>query len=106
MDLVGATRTRELILLGEPISAGTALAWGVINEAVEPDQLRSRVDTVCETLIKRSKTSLSVGKRLVRMMETGQHEYAHELAASVCKASPDAIEGVAAFREKRHASFC
>ncbi|MGY6127038.1 enoyl-CoA hydratase/isomerase family protein (plasmid) [Paraburkholderia strydomiana] len=104
-ELVGATRTRELILLGEPISADTAAAWGVINEAVEADQLSSRVDAVCETLIKRSRTSLSVGKRLVRMMETGQHEYAHELAASVCKAAPDAIEGVAAFREKRHASF-
>ncbi|BEU28080.1 enoyl-CoA hydratase/isomerase family protein [Paraburkholderia sp. 22B1P] len=104
-ELVGATRTRELILLGEPISAETAVAWGVINEAVEADQLRGRVDAICETLVKRSRTSLSVGKRLVRMMETGQHEYAHELAASVCKASPDAIEGVAAFREKRHASF-
>jgi enoyl-CoA hydratase/carnithine racemase len=77
----------------------------VINEAVQPEQLRNRVDAICETLIKRSRTALSVGKRLVRMMETGQHEYAHELAASVCKASPDAAEGIAAFREKRHASF-
>lgn len=103
--LVGATRTRELILLGEPITATTAAAWGIVNEAVEADQLRNRVDAVCVTLVRRSMTSLSVGKRLVRMMETGQHEYAHEFAASVCKASPDAIEGVAAFREKRHASF-
>ena len=104
-ELVGATCTRELILLGEPINATTAAAWGIVNEAVEADQLRSRVDAVCETLVKRSRISLSVGKRLIRMMETGQHDYAHEFAASMCKASPDAIEGVTAFREKRYASF-
>lgn len=104
-ELVGATRTRELILLGEPVGAATAAQWAIINEALPADELAARVDTICATLQRRSKTSLSVGKRLVRMMESGQHEYAHELAASVCKASPDAAEGVAAFREKRHANF-
>ncbi|PMS38035.1 enoyl-CoA hydratase/carnithine racemase [Trinickia symbiotica] len=104
-ELVGATRTRELILLGEPVGAAIAAQWGIVNEALAADQLAARVDAVCATLQKRSTTSLSVGKRLIRMMESGQHEYAHELAASVCKASPDAAEGVAAFREKRHANF-
>jgi enoyl-CoA hydratase/carnithine racemase len=104
-ELVGATRTRELILLGEPIGAATAAQWNIVNEALAADQLLARVDAVCATLQKRSNTSLSVGKRLVRMMESGQYEYAHELAASVCKASPDAAEGAAAFREKRHANF-
>lgn len=105
VELVGATRTRELVLLGDPITARRAAEWGIVNEALQPDDLRTRVDIVCETLQKRSRTSLSVGKRLVRMMETGQPEYAHEFAASVCKASADAIEGVTAFREKRHAKF-
>jgi len=39
------------------------------------------------------------------MVESGQAELAHEFAASVCKATPDAAEGVRAFREKRHAEF-
>ncbi|WP_345817471.1 enoyl-CoA hydratase/isomerase family protein (plasmid) [Paraburkholderia sp. PREW-6R] len=104
-ELVGATRTRELILLGEPVAASTAAQWGIVNEALASDELAARVDAVCATLQKRSRASLSVGKRLLRMMESGQHDYAHELAASVCKASPDAAEGVAAFRAKRHATF-
>ncbi|WP_261530844.1 enoyl-CoA hydratase/isomerase family protein [Burkholderia multivorans] len=104
-ELVGATRTRELILLGEPVGAAVAAQWGIVNEALPANEVTARVDAVCTTLLKRSRTSLSVGKRLVRMIETGQHEYAHELAASVCKASPDAAVGVSAFREKRHADF-
>ncbi len=88
-ELVGATRTRELILLGEPVGAATAAQWGIVNEALAADELAARVDAICTTLQKRSKTSLSVGKRLIRMMETGQREYAHELAASVCKASSE-----------------
>ena len=104
-ELIGATRTRELILLGEPVGAAVAAQWGIFNEALPANELAAHVDAVCATLQKRSRTSLSVGKRLLRIIETGQHEYAHELAASVCKASPDATEGVAAFREKRHADF-
>ncbi|WP_250510746.1 enoyl-CoA hydratase/isomerase family protein [Caballeronia sp. GACF4] len=104
-ELVGAVRTRELILLGEPIDAARAVAWGIVNEALPADTLRARVDTVSALLVGRSRTSLSVGKRLLRLVETGQAEIAHELAASVCKASPDALEGVAAFREKRSARF-
>ncbi|MBU9135698.1 enoyl-CoA hydratase/isomerase family protein [Burkholderia multivorans] len=104
-ELVGATRTRELILLGEPVGAAVAAQWGIVNEALATNELAARVDAVCATLQKRSRTSLSVGKRLVRMIETGQQDYAHEFAASVCKASPDAAEGVSAFREKRHADF-
>jgi enoyl-CoA hydratase/carnithine racemase len=104
-ELVGTSRTRELVLLGEPIGALRAAEWGVVNEAVPDDQLDTRVDEVCAVLQRRSKASLSVGKRLLRMCESSQAELAHEFAASVCKATPDALEGVRAFREKRHAEF-
>lgn len=104
-DLVGTTRTRELVLLGEPISATRAAEWGVINEALPDDRLDAKVDAVCALLQSRSRASLSVGKRLLRMSESHSAEVAHEFAASVCKATPDAREGVDAFREKRHARF-
>lgn len=104
-DLVGATRTRELVLLGEPITATRAAEWGVINEALPDDQLDAKVAAVCASLQSRSRVSLSVGKRLLRMSESHSAELAHEFAASVCKASPDAQEGVDAFREKRPAQF-
>ena len=104
-DLVGANRSRELILLGEPIAASRAAEWGIINEALAQEQLDARVTDVCSLLQRRSRASLSVGKRLLRIVESGQTELAHEFAASVCKATPDALEGVKAFREKRHAEY-
>jgi enoyl-CoA hydratase/carnithine racemase len=104
-DLVGPNRSRELILLGEPITATRAAEWGIVNEALAEERLEARVSEVCTLLQRRSGASLSIGKRLLRIVESGQAELAHEFAASVCKATPDATEGVKAFREKRHAEF-
>jgi enoyl-CoA hydratase len=104
-DLVGASRTRELVLLGEPVAAARAAEWGIVNEAFPPEQLDERVAQICALLQLRSRASLSVSKRLLRLVESGQSEIAHEFAASVCKSTPDADEGVRAFREKRRADF-
>jgi enoyl-CoA hydratase len=104
-DLVGTSRSRELILLGASITAIRAAEWGIVNEALEQEELEERVSGVCALLQRRSSASLSVGKRLLRLVESGNAELAHEFAASVCKATPDAVEGVNAFRGKRHAEF-
>ncbi|WP_241238512.1 enoyl-CoA hydratase/isomerase family protein [Burkholderia gladioli] len=103
--LVGPARSRQLVLTGEAISAERAESWGILNEVLPAGQLSSRVSEVCSVLLSRSSTSLSVGKRLLRLVESDDADIAHEFAASVCKASPDAAEGVRAFREKRQARF-
>jgi enoyl-CoA hydratase len=105
LSLVGRARSRELILLGEPITAARALDWGIVNEIAPTHRLDERVAQVCELIERRSSTSLSVSKRLLRSVESGQPELSHEFAASVCKASIDAQEGVRAFKEKRPAKF-
>jgi enoyl-CoA hydratase/carnithine racemase len=105
-NLVGPARAREMILLGKSISAATALYWGVINGVSETlEQLEEQVHDVCALLGKRSRVSISVAKRLLRLIEPSGTEAVHEFAASVCKSTPDAEEGVAAFREKRAAIF-
>ncbi|MEX3815314.1 enoyl-CoA hydratase/isomerase family protein [Paraburkholderia sp. BR13439] len=105
-DLVGPARARQMILLGSPISAPMALEWGVVNGVSETtEQLDEHVQGVCELIDKRSSASISVSKRLLRLIESSGTEAAHEFAATVCKSTPDAEEGVAAFREKRAAIF-
>ena len=104
-ETIGLGRAREMILTGEAIDATTAQQWGAVNDVVAQEELHARVTHVCAVLSTRSRTSLSVAKRLLRMCETGQLDIAHELAASVCKSSDDAAEGVQAFREKRVAHF-
>ena len=41
-DAVGSARARQIVLTGEPINAGTALAWGLVNEVVPHEQLLFR----------------------------------------------------------------
>jgi enoyl-CoA hydratase len=41
-DAVGSARARQLALTGEPIDAGTALAWGLVNEVVPHEHLMYR----------------------------------------------------------------
>ena len=105
-NLVGPARAREMILLGSPVSAQTAEGWGLVNGLAETrDELDEDVENIGEILSSRSKVSISVAKRLLRLVEPSGTEVAHEFAASVCKSTPDAVEGVAAFREKRAAAF-
>ena len=41
--LIGWGRTRELLLFGENIDAATALAWGLVEQVVSPDELDAAV---------------------------------------------------------------
>lgn len=105
LDLVGPARARELILQGNSIGAERAAAWGIVNAAVSAEELDGMVSSVCEVLKSRSRVSQSVAKRLLRIAESGDMAISHEFAASVCKSTEDALEGVKAFREKRKAIF-
>ncbi len=41
IDTIGAPRARELFLVGRRISPETALAWGLVNDLVEPEALEA-----------------------------------------------------------------
>jgi enoyl-CoA hydratase/carnithine racemase len=48
---IGRQRTLRLLLSGDTISAPTALAWGLIDEVVNPSQLRDRCFEIAESLL-------------------------------------------------------
>lgn len=103
--LAGAGRMHQLVMLGDTFDAQQALAWGIVHEVVAKEQLEDQVQAICARLVARSPAALAVGKRLMRMIEPPALDIAHEFAASVCKGTADAREGVAAFREKRPANY-
>ena len=49
--LIGDRRAREMLLLSEPITAQTALEWGLVNRVVPRAQLDAAVDELCQKLI-------------------------------------------------------
>jgi enoyl-CoA hydratase len=106
--LVGMGRAMELILTGDPIKAEAALAMGLVNKVVEPDQLMAEAKKLAETIAARPKLAIQYAKEAVLRSGEGSlaiglaHEsYLHTLACG----TQDKAEGVAAFLEKRAAQF-
>ena len=105
---VGRKRALELALTGDPIDATTAASWGLINYAVPDDQLDSAVNDLLSWATCGSIASKAAGKRgYYAQTELGQTDaYAYAVAVmSQSATTHDAQEGIAAFLEKRRATY-
>jgi enoyl-CoA hydratase/carnithine racemase len=111
IEAVGATRTRELFLLGRPIDARTALAWGLVNAVVLPADLEEEALEWCAELARNAPLSVRGNKRVIReLLRAGRDldpDVERELMElrRACFASDDMREGVRAFAEKRPARW-
>ena len=102
--VVGPGRARLMIFTGEPISGSRAAEWGLVEEAVEPDQVFGTATAIARTLAAQSPHSLAVIKALLR--ETADARLGDGLRTETAAmarllAHPDAREGIAAFLAKR-----
>jgi enoyl-CoA hydratase/carnithine racemase len=105
-ELVGTGRARQMILTGEPVDAKTALAWGLVNEVLERGGLSARAQEIAGLVARRSSIAVGAAKRVLNAgLDAPRFGGLHELAGTACLASPDAPEGLAAFREKRAPEF-
>jgi enoyl-CoA hydratase/carnithine racemase len=107
IDAIGATRTRELFLVGRPIAAAAALSWGLVNSVVEPDQLPEAALALAEEVAGNAPLAQRGNKQVIRAVLDAEATLApsveRELLALrlACFASEDFGEGVRAFAEKR-----
>ena len=62
--LVGAARAKELLFLGEPVPAETALQWGIVNRVSE-DSALAEARTMATAITERGPLSNRLAKRLV-----------------------------------------
>jgi enoyl-CoA hydratase/carnithine racemase len=107
IDAVGATRTRELFLLGSNIDADTALAWGLINQVVAAQELETAALELAVSLASRAPLSQLGNKRVIRAVLDAEAALAPAVERELlelrraCFSSEDFREGVRAFAEKR-----
>ena len=111
VDVVGAARTRELFLLGRPVDAQAALAWGLVNAVVPPDRLADAALDWARELAGNAPLSVRGTKRVLRALLAAEGELAPGAEAEVlelrraCFASEDFREGVRAVAERRPARW-
>ena len=106
--LVGQARALGLALTGEPLPAAAAAEWGLIWKCVDDDALDSEVDTLAAKLAALPPLGLAAIKSIVRT--TGSRTLDEELDLQRDEMrrlgfTHDYREGVAAFLEKRPATF-
>ena len=94
----------ELLLLGNRIDGRRAAEAGLVNEAVDREALDSRVQRIVDDLVAGAPRALANTKRLIREVPTSSSAAAWDLAFEITRqtdGSPEAVEGTAAFRERR-----
>ncbi|HEX8674687.1 MAG TPA: enoyl-CoA hydratase-related protein [Longimicrobium sp.] len=106
--VVGTGQAMRLVLTGEIVDAAEALRIGLVDLVRPAAELRERTLELARGMAAKSPVALQMAKSAVRaaaeMPMAAGLAYETELFAT-CFASDDKREGVAAFLEKRPASF-
>jgi len=106
--IVGPQRAKELMLLGDELSASDCQRWGIANRVVPAGELAATVDDLANRLAQGPTKAVAMTKWLVnRSFESSRHSafeeeaYAQELVTTTA----DMAEGMAAFGERRQPEF-
>jgi 2-(1,2-epoxy-1,2-dihydrophenyl)acetyl-CoA isomerase len=105
---VGHARAFEIAFLGERIPTERALAWNMINEVVDDEQLGSRVTELTGKLAAGPPGSYASIKRTINDRAYAGFDQLLDLEAVLQQeraSSADFMEGVMAFMQKRPANF-
>lgn len=106
--LVGKTRAMEVLLAGRRLSAEDALECGIANRVVPADSLRESAEELAQRMLALAPEALATIKRVVRDGLALPLQHALRLERDQTAeliATPDGIEGVRAFIEKRAPRF-
>lgn len=105
---VGLTRAKQLLYTARPISAATAVEWGLVTEVVDDDALEVRAHDLAAELATAATFALGTTKRLLHEHLTDDLDGAlrdEAAAIELTIRSDDFKEGMRAFVEKRAPRF-
>src|SRR5436190_16835472 len=106
--LVGRQRALELMMTNEPLSAERAREWGLVRDVFDDDKLMEAALSLAQRLAQGPTRALVATRMLLEESEHASYaaQFRREIEVqSEMRKSADALEGRAAFVEKRKASF-
>lgn len=106
--LAGEARAKGMALLGEPITADQALAWGLIWQVVEDADLPAAAGALAARLAAAPTRALALTKRAIHAAATTDMDAQLDLERDLQREAgqgTDYREGLAAFLEKRPPVF-
>src|SRR5690606_37041587 len=98
--LVGPARARALVLLGQPVGAEQAAAWGMVWECIPDDRLMPRALEIAAQLASYPASGLALAKSMLNASEAHDFEQQLELEARTQREAgrrPEYAEAVKAF---------
>jgi enoyl-CoA hydratase len=102
---IGPGRAKQMQLLGRPVTAGQAAAWGLVNEVVPQGSALAAARELAGVLLRRPPQALGLCKSVIDATADAGDETEltrRSLAASeIAFTSPECAEGVGAFLAKR-----
>jgi len=108
--IVGMSRAAEWVLTGRVFDAGEALAGGLVSRVVAPADLLPAARALAREIADHtSAVSVALSRQMLWRMAGADHPMeAHKVdsrAIFAMGSSPDVVEGIAAFKEKRAPRF-
>ena len=106
-DLVGPSRSKEILYTGRRILADEALSLGLVNEIVAAEALEERAASLAGEIAENAGNSVRAAKAVVNMITTGVLTETSESRRYYDESfsSPEFLEGARAFIEKRRPRF-
>jgi methylglutaconyl-CoA hydratase len=101
---VGEGRAREFFLTGERLTAQRALEAGLVNQAVQAEELDTAVDKMIKQILTSGPDAIGVCKDLLHNIANQNMDEAEKYTAEVIanlRKSPEGQEGMDAFLNKR-----
>lgn len=106
--LVGLTRAKRMLLLGEKVTATDAAEWGLIHQAVRSDEVTEASEQLLDRLASGATVAIGLAKQAIAY---GQHATLNQAMTQElfnlelsCR-TIDFKEGLAAFQDRRPPQF-
>lgn len=102
----GAQVVRRMALFGEVFTAEEALALGIVDQVIGPGEAMNAAKAAAARIMTRGPRASELAKMMINAADGEDRERVIEtLAGTIAAGSPDLVEGLRAFGEKRPPVF-